>query len=200
MPIQTRQDKSRNKPQKTQTVYAFIDSQNLNVGTQKFGWKMDWQKFRKFLTEEYGVSKAFMFIGYVPEFEPLYEQLHEAGYMIVLKPTYDMTKPQLDPESPEGKEKAAKAETEEKKPVKGNIDADLVLWAMKELSNYDKAILVSGDGDFYSLVEYLESKRRLAKILAPSFQYSQLYNRYEEYIVRLDQHKKDLRYYDRRKK
>jgi uncharacterized LabA/DUF88 family protein len=155
---------------------------------------MDWQKFRRFLTDKYGVTKAFMFIGYVPEFEPLYEQMHEAGYMIVLKPTYDMTKPQADPDSPEAK---AKAE-EEKKPVKGNIDADLVLWAMKELSNYDKAILVSGDGDFYSLVEYLESKKRLAHILTPSFQYSQLYNRYENYIVRLDQYKSELRYFDRK--
>lgn len=178
---------------KPANVYAFIDSQNLNVGVQKFGWKMDWQKFRKFLTEKYGVTKAFMFIGYVPEFEPLYEQLHDAGYMIVLKPTYDMTKPQPDQNNEDSKEK-----DEEKKPVKGNIDADLVLWAMKELSNYDKAILVSGDGDFYSLVEYLESKKRLAHILTPSFQYSQLYNKYEDYIVRLDQFKRDLRYYDRR--
>lgn len=183
--------RSRSNPK---GVYAFIDSQNLNVGVQKFGWKMDWQKFRRFLTDKYGVTKAFMFIGYVPEFEPLYEQLHEAGYMVVLKPTYDMTKPQVEPETPEAK---AKAE-EEKKPVKGNIDADLVLWAMKELSNYDKAILVSGDGDFYSLVEYLESKKRLAKILTPSFQYSQLYNKYESYIERLDQHKHELRYHDRR--
>lgn len=188
---------------KRQTTYAFIDSQNLNVGVQKFGWKMDWQKFRKFLSDEYDVSKAFMFIGYVPEFEAMYEQLHEAGYMIVLKPTYDMTRPQ--PTAPEqtadasGASEAKKQEPEEKKPVKGNIDADLVLWAMKELSNYDKAVLVSGDGDFYSLVEYLEGKKRLGKILTPSFQYSQLYNRYEDYIVRLDQFKKDLRYYDRRK-
>lgn len=181
-----RQDKTRN-------VYAFIDSQNLNIGVQKFGWKMDWQKFRKFLAEKYGVTKAFMFIGYVPEFEPLYEQLHEAGYMIVLKPTYDMTKPQPDPHAPENK-----VSEEDKKPVKGNIDADLVLWAMKEISNYDKAILVSGDGDFYSLVEYLEGKKRLAHILTPSFQYSQLYNRFEDYIVRLDQFKRELRYYDRR--
>lgn len=180
----------KNKPR---NVYAFIDSQNLNVGTQKFGWKMDWQKFRKFLSEKYGVTKAFMFIGYVPEFEPLYEQLHEAGYAIVLKPTYDMTKPLPDVNAPESKEKE-----EEKKPVKGNIDADLVLWAMKEMSNYDKMILVSGDGDFYSLVEYMESKKRLHKILTPSFQYSQLFNRYEEYIVRLDQSKKELRYYDRK--
>jgi len=82
--------------------------------------------------------------------------------------------------------------------VKGNIDADLVLWAMKEISNYDKMILVSGDGDFYSLVEYLEAKNRLGKILTPSFQYSQLYNKYENYIVRLDQFKHELRYHDRK--
>lgn len=182
------------KPAKQTSVYAFIDSQNLNIGVQKFGWKMDWQKFRKWLGDEFGVSKAFMFIGYVPEFEAMYEQLHEAGYMIVLKPTYDMTKPLPDPNS----ESHDKDREEEKKPVKGNIDADLVLWAMKEISNYDKAILVSGDGDFYSLVEYLDSKKRLGKILTPSFQYSQLYNQYEDYIVRLDAYKRELRYRDRK--
>jgi len=182
---------------KLQNVYAFIDSQNLNVGTQKFGWKMDWQKFRKFLADKYGVTKAYMFIGYVPEFEPLYEQLHDAGYAIVLKPTFDMTRPVQDPSADEAKGAKPKSD-EEKKPVKGNIDADLVLWAMKEMSNYDKMVLVSGDGDFYSLVEYMESKNRLAHILTPSFQYSQLYNKYENYIVRLDQFKAELRYHDRK--
>lgn len=184
--------KKASSDQKPRNVYAFIDSQNLNVGVQKFGWKMDWQKFRRFLAEKYGVTKAYMFIGYVPEFEPLYEQLHEAGYAIVLKPTFDMTKPLQDPNAPDAKP------DEDKKPVKGNIDADLVLWAMKDMSNYDKMILVSGDGDFFSLVEYMEAKGRLAHILTPSFQYSQLYNKYEEYIVRLDQFKSELRYHDRR--
>jgi uncharacterized LabA/DUF88 family protein len=176
-------------------VYAFIDSQNLNVGVQKYGWKMDWRRFRKFLAEEYGVTKAFMFIGYVPEFESMYEQLHESGYMIVLKPTYDMTRPQ--PELAEGAEKPSK---EEEKPVKGNIDADLVLWAMKEIVNYDKAVLVSGDGDFYSLVEYLVDQDKLLKMLAPNQQYSNLYNKYEQYVERLDHYKRDLQYYDHKKK
>jgi uncharacterized LabA/DUF88 family protein len=176
-------------------VYAFIDSQNLNVSTQKFGWKMDWKRFRKWLTDEYGVTKAYMFIGYIPEFESIYEQMHEAGYAVVLKPTYDMTKPR-----PEETERAEGAEPEEKKPVKGNIDAELVLWAMKEMSNYDKAIIVSGDGDFYCLVEYLEAKKRLKHVLAPNAHYSQLYNRYEEYVVRLDQHRRELAYHDHRKR
>ncbi|MES2971709.1 MAG: NYN domain-containing protein [Patescibacteria group bacterium] len=190
-------------------VYAFIDSQNLNVGVQKFGWKMDWVKFRKYLEQKYGVSKAFMFIGYVPEFEDMYEQLHQAGYMIVLKPTYDMTRPRVESneqratsndgkENPEAKDK--KSEEEDKKPVKGNVDADLVLWVMKEIPNYSKAIIVSGDGDFYSLVEYLDKENKLTKILAPNGHYSRLFNRYEKYIDRLDKARGELAYHDKRRR
>lgn len=174
---------------KPQHVYAFIDSQNLNVGTQKFGWKMNWARFRTWLAEEYGVTKAFMFIGYIPENEALYDQMHDAGFMVVLKPTFDVTRPRQEENVPE----------EEKKPVKGNIDADLVLWAMKEMSNYQKAIIVSGDGDFFSLVEYLVSKKRLLHVMTPSGHYSQLYNQFEEYVVRLDQFKRTLQYRDRKR-
>jgi uncharacterized LabA/DUF88 family protein len=172
-------------------VYAYIDSQNVNVTTQKNGWKMNWHELRKFLTEKYGVTKAYMFIGYVPEFEAMYEQLHEQGYAIVLKPTFDMTRPR--PEEPEGKD-------EEKRPVKGNIDAELVLWAMKDMPNYDKAIIVSGDGDFYCLVEYLDEQGKLSKILAPTGYYSSLYNKYEQYVERLDNFKRQLEYRDRKKR
>lgn len=170
-------------------VFAFIDSQNLNIGTQKFGWKMNWARFRQFLSDKYNVEKAYMFIGYIPENEDLYEKMHEAGYMVVLKPTFDITKPR-----PDEADKTAGREDERDKPVKGNIDADLVLWAMKEMPNYQKAIIVSGDGDFYSLVEYLEGKGRLLHILTPSGHYSQLYNQYEKYVVRLDTFRRELAY------
>lgn len=171
-------------------VYAFIDSQNLNIGIQKLGWKMNWLKFRVFLTEKYGVDRAFMFIGYVPEFEDMYEKLHESGYSIVLKPTFDMTRPR-----PEQNEEAAlDNKPEEKKPVKGNIDAELVLHAMINLDNYDKAVIVSGDGDFYCLVEYLAKNNKLLKILAPNRQYSSLLREYNDYIDRLDLQKRALQY------
>ncbi|HET8709718.1 MAG TPA: NYN domain-containing protein [Candidatus Saccharimonadales bacterium] len=184
--------KSASTETSAETVYAFIDSQNLNVGTQKFGWKMNWAKFRKFLEENYGVTKAYMFIGYIPENESLYEQMHDAGYMVVLKPTFDMTKPRIEHENGDKKE--------DEKPIKGNVDAELVLWAMKEMSSYQKAIIVSGDGDFFSLVEYLEGKGRLKNILTPSGQYSQLYNQYEKYVVRLDRYKKQLEYRDHKRR
>lgn len=170
--------------------FAFIDSQNLNLGTQKMGWKMDWRKFRRYLADDYGVTKAFMFIGYVRENEEMYEQLHDAGYLIVLKPTQDMSRPQ--PEETETKSDETKPE--EKKPIKGNIDAELVLWAMRELANYDKAIVVSGDGDFYCLVEYLHEQGKLLNLFVPNRQYSNLFNTFEDHIVRLDQKKNQLAY------
>ncbi len=172
------------KPKKPNN-YAFIDNQNLNLGVQKQGWKMDWRKFRKTLEEKYGVSKAFMFIGHIPEHEDMYHKLHEAGYLIVLKPTFDMTRvhESSEPEKPE-----------DKKPIKGNVDAELVLWAVKEMRNYQKAVIVSGDGDFYSLVEYLDKEQKLMKLLTPNSQYSNLYNKYKQYIERIDKMRDELAY------
>ncbi len=184
-------------PQKKPRVYVFVDSQNLNLGIQKMGWKLDWSKFRHYLEKKHGASKVYLFIGYVPEYEPMYEQLHEQGYLIVLKPTLEMMQPKK-PAEDGGK---PQAEEEERKPaVKGNIDAELVLYAMKEMPNYDKAIIVSGDGDFYCLAEYLASKNRLLHIMTPNWQYSSLLKPYEQYIVRLDQMRRQLAYRDRPKR
>lgn len=169
-------------------MYAFIDSQNLNLGVQKAGWKMDWRKFRVFLEKKYNVKKAYMFIGYMPEHVALYEQMHDSGYAVVLKPTVDMN-------IVEGQDKAEK----DKQPTKGNVDADLVLYAMKEMPNYGKAIIVSGDGDFFGLIEYLEQKKKLFHIMTPNWQYSTLLKPFEKYIIRLDQLKKELSYHDRKK-
>jgi len=194
--------------------YAFIDSQNVNVSVQNYGWKMNWRKLREFLSEKHGVTKAFMFIGYMPENEDLYEKMHEAGFAVVLKPTYDMSRPY--PNQPQPAQQGAGGEqpnpengsprppvngetTAQRKPVKGNVDADLVLWAMKEMPNYNKAIIVSGDGDFHSLVEYLHQQGKLQKLLTPTGQYSSLFHEFEQYIDRLDQHRRELAYYDKKK-
>jgi uncharacterized LabA/DUF88 family protein len=173
-------------------VYAFIDNQNLNATINNLGWKIDWRKFRKFLANKYGAQQAYMFIGYMPEHEDMYEKLHEAGYNIVLKQTYDMTKPRTDDDSKSEEEKAKDKEKE--RHIKGNVDTELVLWAMKEIPNYDKAVIVSGDGDFYSLIEYLDEQKKLLKILTPSWQYSGLFNRYESYIERIDKNRRELEY------
>lgn len=185
----------QDKPPKTPNNYAFIDSQNLNLGVQKIGWKMDWRKFRQWLADKYGVTHAFMFIGYMPENESLYELMHEHGYLVVLKPTLEVKSVRS-----EGQEDDESKDTEKDKPVvKGNIDADLVLFAMKEYANYDKAAIVSGDGDFFSLVEYLAQQGKLLKVLTPNQRYSTLLRDFTEYIDGLDQHRYELAYRDRRR-
>jgi uncharacterized LabA/DUF88 family protein len=180
-------------------TYAFIDSQNLNLGTQRMGWKLDWRKFRQYLADEHGVTKAYMFIGYMSENESLYEYMYELGFLVVLKPTVDVSaKPSAPTETDVNVVK--EPEEKEKSIVKGNVDAELVLYAMKEIPNYDQAIIVSGDGDFFSLAEYLEEQGKLSHILTPNWQYSSLLKPFDAKIIRLDQMRKQLTYHDRKKK
>ncbi|HVV25872.1 MAG TPA: NYN domain-containing protein [Candidatus Saccharimonadales bacterium] len=190
----------KKQPSSAANNYAFIDSQNLNLGTQRMGWKMDWRRFRKFLADKYGVTQAYMFIGYMSENESLYEYMHELGFLVVLKPTIDVTAKAHDEIDSHDKDaKSKKADEKDKPIIKGNVDAELVLYAMKELPNYDKAIIVSGDGDFFSLAEYLAEQGKLDHILTPNWQYSSLLKPFESRIVRLDQKRRQLAYHDRKK-
>ena len=143
-------------------VYAFIDSQNLNLGVRSQGWKLDFARFRVYLTDKYSVKKAFLFIGFIPKNRKLYEFLTNASYTLIYKPIV---------------ESKGHAKT------KGNVDAELVLHAMIEFPHYDKAIIVSGDGDFYCLVDYLDKKKKLLRVLVPNRKYSSLLRRFRKFIV-----------------
>jgi uncharacterized LabA/DUF88 family protein len=147
--------------------FAFIDSNNLYLGIHNDvmngkgkilynGWKLDYARFRIYLKDKYDVKKAFLFIGFKPGNQLMYTRLQEYGYICVFKPTLLLK---------DGK-------------VKGNVDAELVLHSMIEFENYDKAIIVSGDGDFYCLIEHLINKGKLKKVLVPNhYSYSSLLDR-----------------------
>lgn len=126
--------------------YAFIDSQNVNLGIRTLGWQLDFKKFRIYLQEKYAVTKAYLFVGYVPGNDRLYTALQTMGYICVFKPTLIRH---------DGK-------------VKGNCDAELVLQSMIDYDNYDRAIIATGDGDFYCLTRYWIEKNKLAAILIPN--------------------------------
>lgn len=161
---------------KKSVVYAFIDSQNLNLGIQSQGWKLDFTKFRLYLKNKYGVEKAYLFIGLVPGNEQLYSGLSAAGYQLIFKPTVEYTE-------------------QGKKTYKGNVDAELVLYAAaKEFRLYEKAVIVSGDGDFGCLIEYLIEKDKLAKVICPNTHYSSLLRKYSSHIDVLGRAKKSLQY------
>lgn len=107
---------------------------------------LNFQRFRKYLDDKYEVSKAFLFIGYIATNESLYTSLQKDGYVLVFKPTLYLP--------------GAK--------IKGNVDAELVLHAMIEYPNYSQAVIVTGDGDYYCLVDYLKKKNKLHKLIIPN--------------------------------
>jgi uncharacterized LabA/DUF88 family protein len=73
--------------------------------------------------------------------EKLYEYLQKSGYILVFKPTI----------------------TDHTGSIKGNCDAELVLQVMIDLNEFEKAVIVTGDGDFTCLVRYLQKQNKLSK-------------------------------------
>ena len=157
-------------------IYAFIDSQNLNLSIQNDilkptgeviyrGWKLDFKRFRVYLKDKFKVKNAFLFIGFVPGNESLYKALQEYGYVLIFKPTLEYSR---------GK----------KRIIKGIVDAKLILNAMIELPNYNNCIIVAGDGDYYCLIEYLEKQGKLKHILIPNkYSYSSLLRKYSQFFA-----------------
>lgn len=131
---------------KKENNYAFIDSQNVNLSITYLGWKLDMYRFRLYLKEKYNVKRAYLFIGYIPEKTKLYTALHEAGFICIFKTVLNY----------------------KNGTIKGNCDAELVLQAMIEYSHYDKAVIVTGDGDFHCLVKYLIDNRKLIALMIPN--------------------------------
>ncbi|KKQ72264.1 MAG: hypothetical protein US92_C0001G0185 [Candidatus Peregrinibacteria bacterium GW2011_GWA2_38_36] len=154
-------------------IYAFIDSQNLNLAVRLAGWILDFKKFRIHLKDKYNVCKAYIFIGYTSKNKGLYKFLRKAGYTVVFKPTL------------RGENGA----------IKGNCDAELVLHCVSECVNFDKAIIVSGDGDFYCLVKYLKEKGKLLSIGIPNRdKYSALFREFSNNRFYITDQRKFLEY------
>lgn len=158
--------------------YAFIDSNNLHLATKDMGWNLDFTRFRIYLKEKYGVTKAYLFLGFIEENRDLYKSLQEKGYILIFKPILKYG---------DGK-------------VKGNCDAELVLQAMIDYNQYDKAVIVTGDGDFHCLIDYLSKQSKLKKLLIPNqARYSALLKRFpSEYLAFISDLRKKLEYKKKR--
>jgi uncharacterized LabA/DUF88 family protein len=128
--------------------YAFIDGANLHKGIAELGWKLDYKRFRVFLKQKYNINKAYLFLGFISKNSRMYKDLQDWGYTIVFKPTV-----------PNGKGE-----------VKGNTDAEFVLQSVSDFyeKKYHQAVLVTGDGDFACLADFLKNKNSLKIILSPN--------------------------------
>lgn len=131
---------------------AFVDGQNLHLGTTLSDnpWKVKLSKFRIYLEKKYGVKEAYYYLGCVSDLnQEIYSEIQKAGFILVFK--------QHNP-TMLGKKK-------------GNVDTDIVFNIMKKLylkDDFDKIVLVSGDGDYKILVDFLIEENKFKKILFPN--------------------------------
>ena len=175
-------------------TYAFIDASNLFYGGEKsLAWKIDYKKLLKYLKDKYNASKIFYFGGVeihkfkydylksetvpinelenyltklvktagskMPEGQLLlltrhlqrirfYLKLQKFGYNLLLKPVKLY-------EQEDGTTRR-----------KANCDVEMAFYLMKEKGNFDRVIVLSGDGDFLPVLKYLKEQGKEVIILA----------------------------------
>jgi uncharacterized LabA/DUF88 family protein len=143
---------------------AFIDGQNLYMGTTKSEptWEIDLARFRVYLKEKYSITEAYYFLGCIQEgdiYTRLYNRIQLAGFVLQFRQhTSAMV--------------GAK---------KGNVDTDIVFSIMRRLykkNDFDSIFLISGDGDYKGVVDFLIEEKKFGKILFPNKRYaSSLYKK-----------------------
>lgn len=118
------------------TTYAFIDASNIIYGSSRYGWKMDFKKLIRYLITRYQVQKMFYYAGIDHKNEKqlnFYKKIKEFGYILCLVPVKTFS---------DGSRK-------------GDVDSKMTFELMKYQNQYDKAIIMTGDGDYFWVLEYL---------------------------------------------
>lgn len=135
---------------KKENNYAFVDGQNLYIGTKHENWSINYGRLSIYLKDKYKVTKIFYFWGYYrEENKSVYKKLANLDFIQIFKEHVQ----------------------NQKSIKKGNVDSNLVFEIMKKINSkesFDKIVLISGDGDYKKLVYHLLQKHKLKKILFPS--------------------------------
>lgn len=133
------------------STFAFIDASNIIYGTRDEGWKVDFKKLFKYLKERYKCRKIYYFAG--KEEKNLkqlkfYKILQKFGYKLVLK--------QVKIYKQDDGQTVRKA----------NCDVDLTFYAMKDKGLFNRAIFLTGDGDFEILFKYFILQKKEVVVIA----------------------------------
>lgn len=129
------------------SVYVFIDASNIIYGCRGSGWKMNFEKLIQYLKTRFGVNRVLYYAGLDSENKKqllFYEAIQRFGYELRLVPVKTFVG---------GKRK-------------GDVDARLTFEAMKYFPQYDEAIFLTGDGDYFWLLEYLLESGKTIRLLA----------------------------------
>ena len=140
--------RSSNKKSKyRQKTYVFIDATNIIYGATGCNFRVDFRKLFKYLKERFESERVFYYGGVDKENKKqlnFYHKLQSLGFELRLVPVKIFSN---------GKKKA-------------DVDSRMTFELMLYLDKYDRLVVLTGDGDFFWVLEYLKTKKEKLWILS----------------------------------
>ncbi len=137
----------------SERIALFIDGANLYATAKSLGFDIDYKRLLAFFRGKGQLVRALYYTALAEEQEyssirPLIDWLDYNGFTMVTKPTKEFT------------------DSTGRRKVKGNMDIELAVDAMRLSDALDHIVLFSGDGDFRSLVSALQQKGKRVSIVS----------------------------------
>jgi uncharacterized LabA/DUF88 family protein len=134
-------------------VALFIDGANLYATAKALGFDIDYKRLLTLFRQKAQLIRALYYTALIEDQEyssirPLVDWLDYNGYTMVTKPTKEFT------------------DSMGRRKIKGNMDIELAVDAMRLSENLDHIVLFSGDGDFRSLVAALQQKGKRVSVIS----------------------------------
>ena len=132
-------------------VFVFIDAANILYSQKTLGWRLDYQKLKKYLKQECDLQGLYFYTGKMSDYEKqskFLTKMDKYGYKV---------------KSKEVKLIKISKDTYERK---GNLDVELVIDTLKNIDNFDTCVLMSGDSDFASLLDELKDNKKRVIVLS----------------------------------
>src|SRR5215467_11454937 len=137
----------------TERVALFIDGANLYATAKALAFDIDYKRLLALFRSKGLLVRALYYTALAEDQEyssirPLIDWLDYNGFTMVTKPTKEFT------------------DSSGRRKVKGNMDIELTVDAMRLAENLDHIVLFSGDGDFRSLVAALQQMGKRVSVIS----------------------------------
>jgi uncharacterized LabA/DUF88 family protein len=137
----------------SERVALFIDGANLYATSKSLGFDIDYKRLLGLFRQKCQLVRALYYTALAEDQEyssirPLIDWLDYNGYSMVTKPTKEFT------------------DASGRRKIKGNMDIELAVDAMRLSDSLDHVVLFSGDGDFRSLIAALQQKGKRASVVS----------------------------------
>lgn len=134
-------------------VALFIDGANLYATSKALGFDIDYKRLLSLFRQKSQLVRALYYTALAEDQEyssirPLIDWLDYNGYSMVTKPTKEFT------------------DASGRRKIKGNMDIELAVDAMRLSDGLDHVVLFSGDGYFRSLIAALQQKGKRASVVS----------------------------------